>query len=100
MSKFLAALLIVGCMVALCGCESGSSGSSSGVTFVNNASYNVTIVPNGQTGWQTFLLSPGQQRTIDIGTTVYYLYGPTALVQASASGNGTVVTFTNLAAPQ
>ena len=95
MRKKLGMLGLLGLMTAVMGCESGSSGSSAGITFANQSTHNVTVTPNGQSGWEPFLLSPTQERTVDIGTTVYYLYGPNALVAATANSDGTVVTFTD-----
>ncbi len=96
MRRILALLTLAGLMGVLTGCESGSSGEAEAITFKNQSTYNVTVTPNGQNEWQAFLLSPGQDRTVDIGTTVFYIYAPTALVQDTSSEGGSVVTFTDI----
>lgn len=105
MRKLLSLLLIVGSVTFFCGCESGSSSSSSSsgssdVTFVNSSSFNVTITPNGQPGWEAFLISPGQERAVDIGEPLFYVFAPSRLVQSAESSSGSVVTFTNIPNPE
>lgn len=94
MKALLAVILGLAVMVAVVGCESGDSGNSQSITFINNSSYNVQVSPNGQDTWLAFLISPGQQRTITLDTTIYYVYSPSALVEVNQDGNN--VTFTDI----
>ena len=93
MNRILAMVLGVVLMAVVVGCESGDSGNSGSVKFVNHSSYDVRVSPNGQDSWLAFVIGPGQDRTVSIGTTVYYIYVPATLVQESHDGG--TVTFTD-----
>ena len=82
----------VAMLACVAGCD-GSGGKDTGVTFKNDAAVSVTVSPNGQAGWLEFVVDPGQERTVDVGGTVYFLYAPSSRVWADSSEDGEIVFY-------
>jgi hypothetical protein len=97
------ALLLLGMVFAVTGCDSGSSGGGYNYSFINGSSYDVSVVIDLSsvsltTPSTTFTLRPGATRNIQLPvTSLSFSYTPYSTVrhEVSSSVTGATVTFTN-----
>ena len=76
MMRLLKFALVICVAACLLGCEADNPLANT-YKFQNNSSYTVTVSPNGQYEWSSFVLGPGNYREVNIdNANIYYTYSP------------------------
>ena len=86
MRAMLSIMLIV-LSVLIVGCEKPESSTHK---FVNNSSYTVNIIPNGQT-WVPASISPGSSVKIKWSGTIQFSYSPSNKVKVADNEPGIII---------
>lgn len=92
MKKWLAVLAMLMPLGLITGCEPFPSDDDEGkVEFVNKSTYNITVIPQAQSGWRGFSFAPGERKKFSDTYDVYFTYEPHTRVEVGDNKNGRIV---------
>ena len=93
MKKILLSLLLVCVGFVFTGCElfDTTVDDNKNYEFVNKSTYNVTIIPTAQDGWDGFSIAPGETRKLNDIEDLYFVFEPRFRVEIGENKDGRIV---------
>ncbi|MDZ4199813.1 MAG: hypothetical protein U1E27_11090 [Kiritimatiellia bacterium] len=94
MLRLIKLALILFVVFSMTGCEDNPFGVS--YKFQNRSGFRVTVSPNGQTGWNGFIIDPGQDHSVKItDSKIYFTYSPSNKVRVQDDNDSNKTVFVN-----
>jgi hypothetical protein len=95
MKKILLGIAAIASISLLAGCDTGSSSTSKRLTFINNSTYRVEVIPL-TTEWGGISLQPGDVVRLDKVRDLDWRYEPTTRVKEGSASTDRRVVFVNI----